>query len=272
MKLHDVLLILVSLVTYVIADVDITEPSQGDKFDGSSGAASVDIAWKDDSSDSSDQMSLANVKTYTIILCTGPDARGSIQCLQTAPLVPPGPIPSKKTTVSIKQGLVPNGYYYFQIYTTFTSGGDTIHYSPRFQLTGMDGTTGTLAVTVTGDVPGPQVQGFNAAANINSAWFTIPYTEQTGRTRYAPMQTQPGSQVTATTWTMRYPTSSVSYFTTRVQSPVVYSTITPGWDYTAESAVNYATVAPYPTNWYPASERVSKATISSASKKKRWLD
>ncbi|EGW35694.1 cell wall synthesis protein KRE9 precursor [Spathaspora passalidarum NRRL Y-27907] len=270
MKLQ-ILTILVSLLAYVIADVDISKPSKGDKFSGSSGAASVDIVWKDDASDSSDPMSLKNVKTYTISLCTGPDARGSIQCLQP-PLMPATALTSLKATVSIKQGLVPDGYYYFQIYSIFANGGDTIHYSPRFQLTGMSGTAGTLAVTMTGAVPDPQVQGFDAAANINSAWFTIPYTKQTGKTRYAPMQTQPGSKVTATTWTMRFPTSSVSYYTTKAKSPVVYSTITPGWDYTAESAVNYATVAPYPTNWYPASERVSKATLSSATKKKRWLD
>lgn len=253
-----------------MGDVEYTAPKAGAKFDGSSGTASVEITWKDDS-DSGTDLALTNVQSYTISLCTGPDAGGSIQCL-TPPLVQPTTIPSLKTTVSIKQGLVPDGYYYFQIYAAFGNGGSTINYSPRFQLTGMTGPTGTLAVTVTGDVPAEQIQNMNAAQGINSQSFSIPYTEQTGRTRYAPMQTQPGPLVTATTWTMRYPTSAVTYYSTKAGSPVVYSTITPGWDYTAESAVNYASVAPYPTNWYPASDRVTKATLSAASKRKRWLE
>lgn len=269
MKLHILTLILLSLIHKVIGDVEFTSPKEGDRFSGSSGSAEIDVAWKDDADEGTD-LALDNVITYTILLCTGPD-RGQIQCLDD-PLLKPTAVASMKTTVEVAQGIVPNGYYYLQIYTEFKNGGSTIHYSPRFQLTGMDGPTGTLAVTVTGDVPDPQVLNMNAAQGVNSASFTIPYTKQTGRTRYAPMQTQPGSKVTATTWTRRYPTSAVTYYSTKHSRPVVYSTITPGWDYTVKSEVNYASVAPYPTNWYPASERVSKATLSSASKRKRWLD
>lgn len=261
--------ILSTLLSKVSADVDITSPSLGDSYSGSSGSASVKIAW-DDSDDSDSDKSLDNVKSYTILLCTGPDEDNNIQCLETA-LVPLQTIDSHETTVKIDNTLVPNGYYYFQIYTVFNSGGVTIHYSPRFKLTGMSGTTGTLDVTETGSVPGSYVSGFTTAT-VNSDSFTVPYTLQTGKTRYAPMQTQPGSTVTATTWSMKFPTSAVTYYSTKLASPIVQSTITPGWSYTAESAVNYASVAPYPTYWYAASERVSKATISAATKRRRWLD
>ena len=60
------------------------------------------------------------------------------------PLVKNEAISGKSKTVSIPQNSVPNGYYYFQIYVTFTNGGTTIHYSPRFKLTGMSGPTATL--------------------------------------------------------------------------------------------------------------------------------
>ncbi|RCK57991.1 Cell wall synthesis protein KRE9 [Candida viswanathii] len=261
--------ILSSLLSKVSADVDITSPKGEDSYSGSSGAATVKVAW-DDSDDSDSDKSLDNVKTYTILLCTGPDEDNTIQCLENA-LVDAQAIPDNSKEVEIKNTLVPNGYYYFQIYTVFNSGGVTIHYSPRFRLTGMTGPTGTLVVTKTGSAPDSYVSGF-ASATVNSASFTVPYTLQTGKTRYAPMQTQPGSTVTATTWTMQFPTSAVTYYSTKLASPVVMSTITPGWSYTAESAVNYASVAPYPTNWYAASERVSKATISAATKRRRWLD
>ena len=82
---------------------------------------------------------LDNAKGYTISLCTGPTSDGDIQCLD--PLVKNEAISGKSKTVSIPQNSVPNGYYYFQIYVTFTNGGTTIHYSPRFKLTGMSGPT-----------------------------------------------------------------------------------------------------------------------------------
>ena len=112
--------ILSTLLSKVSADVDITSPSLGDSYSGSSGSASVKIAW-DDSDDSDSDKSLDNVKSYTILLCTGPDEDNNIQCLETA-LVSLQTIDSHETTVKIDNTLVPNGYYYFQIYTVFNSG------------------------------------------------------------------------------------------------------------------------------------------------------
>lgn len=261
--------LVVSIIRCVVADVDITSPKSGETFSGSSGSASIKITW-DDSDDSDSPKSLDNAKGYTISLCTGPTSDGDIQCLD--PLVKNEAISGKSKTVSIPQNSVPNGYYYFQIYVTFTNGGTTIHYSPRFKLTGMSGPTATLDVTETGSVPADQASGFDTATTADSKSFTVPYTLQTGKTRYAPMQMQPGTKVTATTWSMKFPTSAVTYYSTKAGTPNVASTITPGWSYTAESAINYASVAPYPTYWYPASERVSKATISAATKRRRWLD
>ncbi|CAI5758859.1 unnamed protein product [Candida verbasci] len=277
MKFSFTFLILL-IINLIKADVDITSPKSGDSFSGSSGKASFQVSWKDDS-DSDDQKSISNVQTYTISLCTGENSQ--IQCWPT-PLVDKRQISGSEPSVDIEldQSDYPNGYYYIQIYSEFSGSAYTIHYSQRFRLTDMSGsnvvnkqtTTATFSMSVTGAQPGDQAVGF-ASASVDSASFTVPYTLQTGRTRYAPMQMQPGSKVTATTWTRKFPTSSVSYYSTKMKSPNIQSTITPGWSYTAESAVNYATIAPYPTNWYAASERVSQATISGATKRKRrWLD
>ncbi|KAI5903664.1 Cell wall synthesis protein KRE9 [Candida parapsilosis] len=269
MKYHlAILTLLSSLLAPVFADVEITSPEEGDKFSGSSGKATIIVKW-DDNSDSDSDMSLDNVKSYTLSLCTN----GSpIQCLD--PTIKQKEITSNTATVSVEQNDVPSGYYFIQVYTLFTNGGSTINYTPRFRLTDMEGTSGTLVVTVTGDQPGGQTSGFGQTTGSDiSKSFTVPYTLQTGRTRYAPMQMQPGSTVTATTWTRKFPTSAVTYYSTKHTKFVVHSTITPGWSYTASSEVNWATVAPYPTNWYAASERkLSKASITATKKRKRWIE
>nr|WOG36216.1 uncharacterized protein [Candida metapsilosis] len=257
-----------TLLTPVLAGVKITSPEEGDKFSGSSGEASIKVNWKDDSdSDSDSSFELSNVQSYTLSLCTNGNP---IQCLD--PSIKSQKLTSNSATVTVKQDDVPSGYYFIQVYAVFKSG-TTITYTPRFQLTDMEGSSGTLTVTVTGDQPDGQTSESQSSGADTSKSFTVPYTLQTGRTRYAPMQMQPGSTVTATTWTMRFPTSAVTYYSTKHSKPTVYSTITPGWSYTASSEVNWATIAPYPTNWYAASERkLSKASITATQKKRRWVE
>ncbi|ABN64556.2 Cell wall synthesis protein KRE9 precursor [Scheffersomyces stipitis CBS 6054] len=254
------------------ADVDITAPKQGDSFSGSGGSASFKVSWDDDSSDSSDEFSLSNVKYYTILLCTNTNTE--IGCDDKNPLVFQLPLSSKSTTVTVPASNYPNGYYYVQIYTTFKSGSTTAHYSNRFHLTSMSGTSiASIIYTITGAGPAADTSDIDGGSTTYaSSLFTIPYTMQTSTKRFAPMQTQPGSKVTATTWSIKYPTSAVTYYTTKGPKPVVMSTITPGWDYTPTSLPNAASVAPYPSYFYPASDRVSKATLSAATKRRRWLD
>ena len=109
--------------------------------------------------------------------------------------------------------------------------------------------------------------------SVDSRSFSISYTKQTGKTRYAPMQTQPGSTITHKSMTRRFATSSYSAYSTYKKSPNVMTTLTPGWDYTPASKPNYATVAPYPNTAYPASEIITAtASLTSAAKKRRWLD
>lgn len=262
------LLYILFLLGLVFADVEITSPTSGDSFSGSSGKATFNIKWKDNSEDG-DTLSLDNVKTYTILLCTGPN--GDIDCLNH--LVKQQSISGNEYSASISQNSVPNGYYYLQIYTDFGEGvGATINYSDRFKLTGMSGSTATVsqAVTYTGDSPAGYTSIQSVA--INSKSFSITYTLQTGRTKFAPMQLQPGSSITHSTWSRRFPTSSYTVYTSISPSPNAYSTITPGWSYTPVSATNTASSADYPTYFYAASSRVSKATLSTASKRKRWLD
>lgn len=268
------LVYLASQLALVAADVSPSLPKDGALFSASGGSASVDISWIDDGSS---DFAPKDIKSQSILLCTGPNLQ--IDCYKSPLTVSTDLTDSDgngKYTASIPATKGPNGNYYFQIYTLFKDGSNTIHYTRRFKLSGMSGAPDPSfaadAYSASGAPPQAQLSGKTQGKTsaIDSASFTVPYAEQSGETKYAPMQLQPGSTVTATTWTRKYELLAVTYFTTKGPKPVVMTTLTPGWSYTPESATNWALVAPFPTAYYPALERAAKATLAPTNKK-RWL-
>lgn len=271
MKFPSVLVLLVALIVQVIADVSITAPASGKSYSASSGSVTVTVKWVDDTDDDSDDTSLSKVTKYAIVLCTGSNSQ--IKSVKT--LTTDLSKDELEYAAVIDDSYGPDGDYFIQVYATF-SEGYTIHYTNRFELTGMSGSASDFTFSasyfsVTGDSPSAQTDIGGGATSINSASFSVPYTEQTGRTRYAPMQTQPGSSISYTMYSTRLATSAYTPYTSISPSPDVWSTITPGWSYTVTSVYNTASVAAYPTYYYPASSRVQLATLSAA-KKRRWLD
>lgn len=267
-------LLLVALVARVFADVSISDPATGNSYDATSGAVIVSVKWVDDTTDSESVISLSKVSKYAIVLCTGSNSQIKSVMSFTTSL----PSSSLLYDATIQKSAAPNGEYFIQVYAQYGSSY-TIHYTNRFVLTGMTGAASQFSFpanlfSVTGDAPSPQIsvagQG-TPTASIDSASFTVPYTLQTGKTRYAPMQTQPGTVVTYTMYSNRHATSAYTPYTSLSPSPNVYSTVTPGWSYTVTSTFNSASVAGYPTYYYPASSRVQQASLSAA-KKRRWLD
>lgn len=201
------------------------------------------------------------ISSTKVLLCTGSNAE--INCLATVNTFTPT-ASQKSVTINLVpyQSLASNGRYFFQFYSTATAGGFTIHYTPRFSMTGM---TGTLQATDGGDTspPDPQINvGSTNNANSDSILLAsqkIPYTAQTGRTRYAPMQMQPGSKVTyPLKASHRFPTSAVSYFTDYKSKPYVVTTTTPPWSYTITQGPNWAATQPDPTGYYAASEALKR--------------
>lgn len=262
------ILFLLSFLVYVLADVEFTAPKKDETFTAKGDSVEIDIKWKDDSDEDSDY-SLKKASSYSVLLCTG--SSNSIECFHTFVKVKKLD-DAKSYTADIDTDLCDDGYYFFQVAILFSETQFTIHYTNRFELKGMKGSTKSLTVanTFTGDSPPDQTSG--TIANINSKSFSIPYTEQTGKTRYAPMQMQPPTKVTAKSWTRKFPTSAVTYYSTRAPTPSIKSTITPGWSYTYKSVANWASPAPTPSVKYNPSDRVTPASLSTASKKKRWLD
>ncbi|ODV86056.1 hypothetical protein CANARDRAFT_197473 [[Candida] arabinofermentans NRRL YB-2248] len=260
------LLLLLQLVSFkVYADVSIELPDSSTTYTVSDSEVVVEIELSDDG----DSPSLSDAESLTFTLCTGPNT--DIFAVSDLAVITPAELTDDKYNATVKASVGASGKYYIQIYAVYSSGY-TIHYSDRFSLKGM---TGTHATSGTGDPPDAELSA-SVTADM-SASFSVTYTKQTGRTRYAPMQTQPGTKVTHSTWSRRFPSSSVSYYSTAKPSPNVYSTITPGWSYTMSSLANYATPAPFPSEvgWYAASARLQSASIDSSlrkMKKRRWDD
>lgn len=252
-----------------MADMEFTAPKAGKAFTASGGKVSVDIKWDDDGSD----LNFKDIEKYIVSLCTGPN--DDIECTTIEQVTD---LTKKSYTASIDASAFPNGWYYFQMYNTYDLGM-SILYTDRFQLKGMKGSSKTFGstmalsvpLTATGDAPAAATQGGDTS--VDSRSFSVTYTKQTGKSRFAPMQTQPGKSITHKSMSRRFPTSSYSAYSTYKKSPNVMTTITPGWDYTPASEPNGATVAAYPDTAYPASERITaSASLTSAAKKRRWLD
>lgn len=128
-----------------------------------------------------------------------------------------------------------------------TAGGTLTLYSPRFTLTSMTGTFSPAMEAANEDGEGqPTLEEEdktvapprpNAPANDEEV---VTYTRQTGKTRFAPMQTQPGKRITAKETKRQYPTSTYTVFTTRGPKPNVETTVTRPWNYKVVSLENTA--------------------------------
>lgn len=257
----------------IAAVLVLTGPELGASFTASDGEIEIPIQWQDDGT----EPTLSEISTYTFLLCTGPN--DDIQCLQQIAPFSKDKLTTEAYVAIFDADLASDGKFYVQVYCVLENGGHVLRYTNRINLKGM---TGSVVPSGTGSSPDGSVVDADSseeAASASSASFTVPYTEQTGKTRYAPMQMQPGSTVTATTWSRRFPSSAVTYYSTISGTPNVMSTVTPGWSYVMSSFVNYATPAPFPSEvgWYPASAEIVSASLDSSLakrklKKRRWAD
>ncbi|KAL3232401.1 Cell wall synthesis protein KNH1 [Nakaseomyces bracarensis] len=243
------------LIGLVKGDIAVVGPDLDESFDASGGFAQVNINWLYTPNAPLQE----DFTKLTFSLCSGPNY--NIEAFET--LGTTSDINSLTYSVKIPNTIGTDGYYYIQIFSQ-TKDGYTIHYSPRFQLTGMDGAKVADTIMYTAPpTPETRVTTGDVGATIDSRSFTVPYAKQTGLVKYAPMQTQPATKISADTWTRKYDTSSVSYFTTNSQSPEQHTTLTPGWSYYISSDHNYAAAAPMPSNnggWYDPKKRQSLTT------------
>jgi hypothetical protein len=262
--------ILAAVIGTVTADISLAALS-ATTYDASS--QSITLSWTNDGT----SPPITDYTSISFLLCTGPNS--AIHCFTANPLA--GPIDMTAVTgntytipLASAASLGANGPYFIQVAAFETASSFSLHYTSRFSLTGM---TGTYVASSGGDVTPPPDQPL-AAAQLNPAEVaslgSVPYAAQTGPTRYAPMQLQPGSTVTIPlVASRRYPTSAVTYFKSEYGLPSIQSTITPGWSYTFSSQTNYASTMPPPTVFYKATAVIASSIEAvSRPRAKRWID
>lgn len=123
---------------------------------------------------------------------------------------------------------------FLKIQSVGTAGEQVINYSDRFTLSGMTGSfpvnvqSGIKKVSGTDGPPSTAQDAPVAGAGAGGADgdYAISYTAQTGLIKYAPMQTPPGTKITANKMSPRYPTSSVQIATTFLPTPKQTTTMT----------------------------------------------
>ena len=143
---------------------------------------------------------------------------------------------------------------FLQIISNPTTGAGTVtNYSPRFSISGMKGTfpaaIETAAKAVTGTT-GPNTKNAivaggeqNAVSNAPEGSYAVSYQDQDGLTKYAPMAGHPGTKITAKSASLRYPTSSVSFYKTFAPTPKQKTTQTLSQTFSASSIENQVCLA-----------------------------
>lgn len=146
----------------------------------------------------------------------------------------------------------PNLPSYLQMISVGVDGGTDIVYSARFGLTGMTGTFTAAqqqGVTAAGSdtsfvipaahnlVTAVAGAGTAAAAPV-TGMFDVPYNEQTGLIKYAPMQPIPGTKITKKSASMMNPSSAFTIFKTYAPPATITYTLTESQTLTHSSREN----------------------------------
>jgi len=142
-------------------------------------------------------------------------------------------------------------YSFLKMISVPKEGGTVTNYSPRFSLSGMTGTfpanvlAGAKAVTGTDGPPTVNQVANNAnPASAAASDYAVPYTMQTGLTKFAPMQPVPPSKITKKNPTPQYPTSAVSLASTFLPTPKQVTTMTMSQTFSVSSMENTVCFSP----------------------------
>lgn len=125
-------------------------------------------------------------------------------------------------------------------------GGQVINYSNRFSISGMTGSfppnVQAAISKLGGSNAGPPTENGAAAANpavgAGGAAYTVPYTLQTGLTRYAPMASMPPTKISSKNPKPLFPTSDLTIATTFMARPTVVTTLTESQTFSVVSIQN----------------------------------
>ena len=218
--------LLVALGQVVLADVKITTPAPGTSIPG---GGAISIAW----TDSGTAPPLSDLTTYQLFLVAGGQDDPSQMVVGTPVSGTYAATGSQaQMTVSIAAAGSKTNAYFIKMVSVDSNGGQVINYSSRFTLTGMTGVfpqnvlDGFSSVTGTAGPPTKNQAAGAAPAGGATGDFALPWSEQTGLTKYAAMQPYPGSKITKKTKTPLFPTSPYTIATTFMPPPTIVTTAT----------------------------------------------
>jgi len=213
------------------ADVTFTVPAPGGSY---AAGTPITVTW----GESNTPPLITALSSYDLALYSGSNASPT----QLMTLVSTGTFVGNTVAVNISATVGGSAGadfpYFLGMRSTATAGGFVINYSSRFKLTGMTGVfpadvTAALA-TVSGATGPPTSNNVVAAAPPagttaapgDTGVYAIPYNQQSGPIKYAPMQPFPPTSITATNTAPLWPTSSVVIATTFLPIPSVQTTVT----------------------------------------------
>ncbi|QLG73642.1 hypothetical protein HG535_0F01530 [Zygotorulaspora mrakii] len=250
----DFCLLIVLLCIPASCDVQIIEPTVGLKFDVSKGSTDIRIKWAVTENDIREE----DISCYIFTLMSGPNT--NIQVMSSLGTLSASDVKGMEYVFNIKNTVGSNGDYYVQLLAQ-ANDGYSIHYCNRFSLTGM---VGENKASSSGEREPPQpelrMNTMDAPIEVDSASFSVPYHLQNGRAKYAPMQQQPLTKITAVSWRRIHETSALTFYSVVRPSPDKVTTITPGVSYVLSTGPNWATAAPMPRangHWYHPRKKLS---------------
>ncbi|KAK6543753.1 hypothetical protein TWF694_000486 [Orbilia ellipsospora] len=235
------LLLATLLPSTVRSEVIFSNPVAGKTFTGGS---AIPVAWADDGNTPVS----TSANTFSIDLCTGSNA--NVFRLLTLVATDTFGVAAGSLTPVIPSTIGASGDVYFLRMEWISTAGTVVNWSDRFGLTGMTGvfTADMTAANAVGDVDRPPaIHPFVPPdPNLHGSDFAIPYAQQTGPIKYAPMQPRPGTVITAKNMKPLNPTSAYTIFTTKGGPPNVQTTITQAATYQLTTVINEAAPAPMP--------------------------
>ncbi|KAA6411533.1 MAG: beta-1 [Lasallia pustulata] len=239
--------LLAAAAPFAFADVKFTTPAPAAQLTAGS---SLSLGWVD----SGTAPSISDLASYQIFLCAGGnDANSYAQLAQLAQGTFAASNGKASVSVQASLGASTTNAYFLKMVSVATAGGSVTNYSPRFSVAGMTGTFSANVVAGIGTISGtagPATEN-NVAQNQAAAQddkYAVPYTLQTGLTKYAPMQPQPPTKITAQSASPMWPTSSVSIATTWLPRPSQVTTSTQTQTFSMSSMENTAAPAPQPSD------------------------
>lgn len=139
---------------------------------------------------------------------------------------------------------------YIKMLANGVEGGTYTAYSERFTITGMTGTTpaeyvkaaaaGGIPTNINAiakaAVPAPAAPAASLPVGANE--YQIPYNQQSGTVRYAPMQKIPPTKITKNNPTPLFPPSAVVTAKTNLPLPTILTTVTEPQTFSVQSHAN----------------------------------